>query len=184
MEAPSILSGLIIANPSFSKKLEGRESCLREIFSNGPILLLVGSFLIAVLTGKKGLEMMGGFLISPFQGFLAFFLLDMGLLVSRQTPHLKEFTPSLLSFGIYMPLIGGILGATVSKILGLDLGTGTLFMVLCGSASYIAAPSAMRLALPEAKAGIYIPLSLGVTFPFNRLIGIPIYLLIAKYLLG
>lgn len=184
MEAPAILSGLMIANHGLSKGLERRNGNMREIFTNGAILLLMGSFLIGILTGKEGLEKMTGFLVDPFQGFLALFLLDMGLLVSRQAHHLKEFSPSLFVFGIYMPLIGGAFGAGLSKVLGLDIGTGTLFMVLCASASYIAVPAAMRTALPNAKAGVYIPLSLGITFPFNILFGIPLYFSIAKFILN
>lgn len=184
MEAPAIFSGLMIANHRLSKELERKKSNLREIFTNGAILLLMGSFLIGILTGKEGLEKMTGFLIDPFQGFLGLFLLDMGLLVSRQAHHLKEFSPSLFVFGIYMPLIGGVLGAGVSKTLGLDIGTSMLFMVLCSSASYIAVPAAMRAALPNAKAGVYIPLSLGITFPFNILFGIPFYFLIAERILN
>lgn len=184
MEAPAILSGLMIANHGLSKELERRKSNMREIFTNGAILLLMGSFLIGILTGKEGLEKMTGFLVDPFQGFLALFLLDMGLLVTRQAHHLKEFSPSLFVFGIYMPLIGAAFGAGLSKVLGLDIGTGTLFMVLCASASYIAVPAAMRTALPNAKAEVYIPLSLGITFPFNILIGIPFYFLIARYILN
>jgi hypothetical protein len=184
MEAPAIFSGLMIANHRLSKELERKKSNLREIFTNGAILLLMGSFLIGILTGKEGLEKMTGFLIDPFQGFLGLFLLDMGLLVSRQAHHLKEFSPGLFVFGIYMPLIGGVLGAGVSKTLGLDIGTSMLFMVLCSSASYIAVPAAMRTALPNAKAGVYIPLSLGITFPFNILFGIPFYFLIAERILN
>ena len=181
MEAPAILSGLMIANHGLSKGLERRNGNVREIFTNGAILLLMGSFLIGILTGKEGLEKMTGFLVDPFQGFLALFLLDMGLFVSRQAHHLKEFSPSLFVFGIYMPLIGGAFGAGLSKVLELDIGTGTLFMVLCASASYIAVPAAMRTALPNAKAGVYIPLSLGITFPFNITIGMYLYYTIIQY---
>lgn len=184
MEAPAILSGLMIANHGLSNGLERRKSNLKEIFTNGAILLLMGSFLIGILTGKEGLEKMTGFLVDPYQGFLALFLLDMGLLVSRQAHHLKEFSPSLFAFGIYMPLIGGAFGAGLSKTLGLDTGTSMLFMILCSSASYIAVPAAMRTALPNAKAGVYIPLSLGITFPFNILFGIPFYFLIAERILN
>lgn len=183
MEAPAILSGLFIANHNLFKGVERKKKNMRDIFTNGSILLLIGSFLIGIFTGAEGLEKIGGFLITPFQGMLSLFLLDMGLMVSRQTHHLREFTTSLFLFGVYMPLIGGTLGVGLSKIIGLDLGTGTLFSVLCASASYIAVPAAMRSTLPEAKAAIYVPMSLGITFPFNVIIGIPLYFLIAKYML-
>lgn len=183
MEAPAILSGLLIANHGTPTGGERKKSNLREIFTNGAILLLMASFLIGLLTGEKGLEQLTGFLIDPFQGILSLFLLDMGLLVSRQAHQLKEFSFSLFGFGIYMPLIGGGLGAGLANLLGLDIGTGTLFMVLCASASYIAVPAAMRTALPEAKTAVYIPLTLGITFPFNIIMGIPFYFLIAKYII-
>ena len=146
-------------------------------------MLLLGSFLIGLLTGKTGLEKMEGFLGTPFQGILAFFLLDMGLMISKQRHHLKYFTFGLFLFGVYMPLIGGMVGVFASKILGLDAGTGTLFTVLCASASYIAVPAAMRVAIPQAKAAIYLPMSLAITFPFNITFGIPLYFIIFKYIL-
>jgi len=179
MEAPAILSGLLIAN-----SLKGQSKNMRAIFTNGTLFLLIGSFLIGILSGKPGLEKVEGFLVTPFQGILALFLLDMGLMVSKQKHYLKEFTFSLFLFGIYMPLIGGAVGIGLSKVIGLDIGTGTLFTVLCASASYIAVPAAMRVALPQAKAAIYIPMSLAITFPFNIIVGIPLYFLISQHTLN
>jgi len=179
MEAPAILSGLFIAHradPSTkSHAQEERQLITREIFTNGAILLLLGSFLIGWITGQKGMDKVEGFLDTPFQGILALFLLDMGLLVSKNLHHLKRFTLPLALFGIYMPLIGAAMGFGVSLLLGLNVGTGTLFMVLCASASYIAVPAAMRLALPEAQPAIYLPMSIAITFPFNIVFGIPLY---------
>lgn len=179
MEAPAILTGLFIAhraNPKTIKSSAKATSKLsREIFTNGAILLLTGSFLIGWASGKTGMEKMTGFLADPFHGILAFFLLDMGILVAKQIDHIKEFNIQLLLFGIYMPLIGAIMGLLISMIIGLDTGTGLLFIVLVASASYIAVTAAMKLALPEAKAGIYLPMSLAITFPFNIAIGIPLY---------
>lgn len=187
MEAPAILSGLYIAhraNPRTLKDADKKNKKLaREIFTNGAILLLSGSFVIGWATGASGMEKMHGFLVEPFHGILALFLLDMGLLVSRQIHHLKEFTPKLCLFGIYMPLIGAAIGLGLSYAIGLDLGTGLLFTVLIASASYIAVTAAMRLALPQAKAAIYIPMSLAITFPFNIIIGIPLYFAIAEKIL-
>ncbi len=187
MEAPAILSGLFIAHRAAPETIPSTEKVTpklsREIFTNGAILLLIGSFLIGWATGTEGMAKMGGFLVAPFQGILALFLLDMGLLVSRQLHHLKEFTVKLVLFGLYMPLIGATVGLMCSYIIGLDVGTGMLFTVLCASASYIAVPAAMRLALPEAKAAIYVPMSLAITFPFNIVVGIPLYFVLAELLL-
>ena len=129
------------------------------------------------------MDKVAGFLDTPFQGILCLFLLDMGLLVAKNLHHLKGFTWPLALFGIYMPLIGAGIGLFTSRMIGLDVGTGTLFTVLCASASYIAVPAAMRLALPEAKAAIYVPMSLAITFPFNVTLGIPLYFALAGKLL-
>lgn len=187
MEAPAILSGLYIAHradPKTRSHAREEKRLAREIFTNGAILLLFGSFLIGWATGQTGMEKMEGFLSTPFQGILALFLLDMGLLVSKNLHHLKSFTPSLVLFGLYMPLIGAAIGLALSYAIGLDVGTGTLFAVLCASASYIAVPAAMRLALPEAKAAIYVPMSLAITFPFNVILGLPLYYALARTLLS
>ena len=186
MEAPAILSGLFIAHrysPSTKKHKNEEKKLVREIFTNGAILLLLGSFLIGCLTGQPGMNKVAGFLDIPFQGVLCLFLLDMGLVVSQNLHQFREFSLGLLSFGFYMPLMGGGLGLLIAYLLHLDLGTGVLFTVLCASASYIAVPAAMRLALPEAKAGIYLPMSLGVTFPFNIVLGIPLYFSIGSMIL-
>jgi len=182
-EAPAILSGLYIAHksaPETNKHTKEEKKLAREIFTNGAILLLLGSFLIGWMTGQQGMQKLEGFLVDPFQGFLCLFLLDMGLMVSKNLAQLKKMTTSLILFGIYMPLIGSTIGLAAAILLDLDLGTGFLFIVLCASASYIAVPAAMRLALPEAKAAIYVPMSLAITFPFNVIFGIPLYFALAK----
>jgi hypothetical protein len=183
MEAPAILSGLFIAHktsPETRNHAAEEKKLSREIFTNGAILLLFGSFIIGWVTGQPGMEKVKGFLITPFQGILCLFLLDMGLLVAKNLQHLKSFTPRLIIFGIYMPIIGASIGLITSRLIGLDIGTGMLFTVLCASASYIAVPAAMRLALPEAKAAIYLPMSLAITFPFNVVVGIPLYYALAQ----
>jgi hypothetical protein len=188
MEAPAILSGLFIAHKTAPETrqhaAEEKQLFTHEIFTNGAILLLIGAFLIGWLTGKPGMEKMEGFLVTPFQGILALFLLDMGLVVAKNLNQLREFTFSLIAFAIYMPLIGAAVGLGASALIGLDVGTGMLFTVLCASASYIAVPAAMQLALPEAKAAIYIPMSLAITFPFNIILGIPLYFMLAQKILS
>ena len=187
MEAPAILSALFIAHRAAPETISAGKKAApklsREILTNGAILLLFGSFVIGWLSGKPGLGKMEGFLVTPFQGILALFLLDMGIIVSRQLHHMRDFTLPLALFGIYMPMIGATAGLILSSLIGLNAGTGALFMVLCASASYIAVPAAMRLALPQAKAAIYVPMSLAITFPFNIVVGIPLYLLMAEQVL-
>lgn len=187
MEAPAILSGLFIAHraaPETGAHAPEEKKLSREIFTNGAILLLSGAFLVGWITGPAGMQKLEGFLNTPFQGILCLFLLDMGLVVAKNVNHLRNFTLPLALCGIYMPLVGASIGLGASWIIGLDVGTGTLFTVLCASASYIAVPAAMRLALPEAKAAIYIPLSLAITFPFNVTVGVPLYFAGATALLG
>ncbi len=188
MEAPAILTGLYIAHKDSPETIGSTEKAktklTREIFTNGAILLLMGSFIVGWATGTDGLKKVEGFFVTPFQGILALFLLDMGLLVSKELHHLKEITLRLVLFGIYMPLIGAGIALTFSNFIGLDVGTGLLFTVLMASASYIAVPAAMRLALPEAKAAIYVPMSLAITFPFNIVAGIPLYYAVAEVVLA
>jgi hypothetical protein len=158
---------------------------LREILLNGSIVLLIGSFLIGAITGADGLARIESFIVAPFQGVLCLFLLDMGLVAGRGLRSAAGvLRPGLLAFGIVMPLVGSLFGLAAGMLIGLSAGGVALFMVLSASASYIAVPAAMRVALPEANPSIYLTLSLGVTFPFNLTLGIPIYLAIARTVTG
>jgi hypothetical protein len=185
MEAPAILSALwlIARYQGPGGKLEA--GLLQEILLNGSIVLLVGSFVIGVVTGADGLAMIAPFIVAPFQGVLCLFLLDMGLVAGRGLREARDvLRPGLFLFGMLMPLTGSMFGLAAGLLLGLSPGGVMLFMTLSASASYIAVPAAMRVALPEANPSIYLTLSLGVTFPFNLTLGIPIYLTIAKVLTG
>ncbi|MEL6746778.1 MAG: sodium-dependent bicarbonate transport family permease [Pseudomonadota bacterium] len=192
METPAIIAALWLAYAGTGAANGGPAgkngggldaSTLREIFLNGSIVMLLGAFVIGVITGSEGLETMAPFIVSPFKGVLCLFLLDMGLLAGRGLREgRKDLTLPLIGFGIYMPLIGAVLGAGCGALIGLSTGGTALFAVLAASASYIAVPAAMRLALPDARPAIYLPLSLGVTFPFNLTIGIPVYMALAMAL--
>jgi hypothetical protein len=188
MEAPAILSGLYIAHRAVPKTMEyGRKitpKLAREIFTNGAILLLFGSFLIGLATGQTGYDQLEGFLFTPFYGILTLFLLDMGIIVSKRLHEVPKLEFSLLAFALYMPLLGATIGLLSSYFLNLSVGNGLLFTVLLASASYLAVPAAMRLALPKANASVYLPLSLGITFPFNIVLGIPFYYAICELLLN
>ncbi len=185
MEAPAIFTGLFIAHRAAPETVHASEKAKprlsREIFTNGAILLLAGSLLIGGLTGTNGLEQMRGFLVTPFQGALCFFLLDMGLQAVRNLSQAGRFNRGFILFGLAAPFIGASIGLITSKILGFSQGNALLFVVLSASASYIAAPAAIRLALPQANPSVYIPLSLGVTFPFNVIFGIPIFYEAVRY---
>ena len=190
MEAPAILTALWLAQGA--RKAAGRTpaegdeppgALIREILLNGSIVLLAGAFVIGWITGDRGLEIVSPFLVAPFQGVLCLFLLDMGLVAGRGLRSgWRELKGPVLAFGLYMPLVGAALAALVSLPLGLSAGGTALLITLSASASYIAVPAAMRLALPEARPAIYLTLSLGVTFPFNLTLGIPLYIAIAEAL--
>ncbi|MFK7878665.1 sodium-dependent bicarbonate transport family permease [Roseobacter sp.] len=184
MEAPAILSALWL----ISRGGEGRRmdsDLWREIMLNGSIVLLVGSFFIGWATGEEGLKEISSFIVAPFKGVLCLFLLDMGLVAGRGLRGGSGvLRPGVLAFGVLMPIIGSLFGLGTSLLLGLSAGGVALMMVLSASASYIAVPAAMRVALPEANPSIYLTLSLGVTFPFNLTLGIPLYIAIATALTG
>lgn len=192
MEAPAILSALwIIARTGTgkagaSKADGGMDSALiREILLNGSIVLLVGSFFIGWITGEDGLEQIASFIVAPFQGVLCLFLLDMGLVAGRGLRQSRGVLGvGAVVFGCLMPPVGAAMGLAMALLLGLSTGGVMLMMVLSASASYIAVPAAMRVALPEANPSIYLTLSLGVTFPFNLTVGIPMYLGVALWATG
>jgi len=178
METPAIFVALWLAR---GKEASLDATTLREVGLNGSIVILTGSFFIGMISGAEGLASISAFIIAPFKGVLCLFLLDMGLIAGRGLREgRRNFTPSLLLFGLYMPLIGGVLGLGAGFLIGLSVGGSALMATLGASASYIAVPAAMRLALPEAKPSIYLPLSLGITFPFNLTIGIPLYIFLAR----
>ena len=184
MEAPAILSALwLITRGGGDQRMDG--DLWREILLNGSIVLLVGSFFIGWITGEKGLEEISSFIVAPFKGVLCLFLLDMGLVAGRGLRDRSDvLRPGVLAFGVLMPIIGSTLGAVFGLVLGLSTGGVALLMVLSASASYIAVPAAMRVALPEANPSIYLTLSLGVTFPFNLTLGIPLYVAVASAMTG
>ena len=185
METPAIVSGLLLAARGGEARPRSgvvNAVLLREILLNGSVVVLVGSFVIGWITGQGGLDKIAPFIIQPFSGVLCLFLLDMGLVASRRLLESRAVGPREVGFALVMPPIGATLALVAGRLIGLDLGTGTLLAVLAASASYIAVPAAMRLALPKANAAVYITLSLAITFPFNVLIGIPLYFAAARWL--
>jgi len=186
MEAPAILSALwLVARGDGGDGVGIQKDLLREILLNGSIVLLVGAFFIGAITGEKGLAEISSFIVSPFKGVLCLFLLDMGLIAGRGLRSIRGVLGvGAIAFAIVMPLVGAVIGLMAGMLIGLSLGGIVLMMVLSASASYIAVPAAMRVALPEANPSIYLTLSLGVTFPFNLTLGIPLYLAMAQLAVG
>lgn len=186
METPAIVSALLLLRWGGGRAEGATESgsateLWREVALNGSIVLLTGAFIVGWITGEKGMADIEPFVVTPFKGVLCLFLLDMGLVAGRgMRQGARDLSVPLGIFAIVMPLVGGVLGAATAWIIGLSAGGAMLMATLAASASYIAVPAAMRLALPEARPSIYLTLSLGVTFPFNLTLGIPIYLMLGN----
>lgn len=149
---------------------------LRDAFLNGPVVMLLGSVAVGLATGERGYAAMKPLCTDLFQGVLVFFLLDLGLLAGKRLPELREHATFLVPFGVLLPLVNAALALAASWLLAVELGDAVLLMVLAASASYIAVPAALRLAIPRARASIFVPAALAVTFPFNVVVGLPLYL--------
>ena len=179
MEAPAIVAALWIISRAGGRP-DDSPGLWREILLNGSIVLLVGAFAIGWITGEDGQAEIAAFIDAPFKGVLCLFLLDMGLVAGRGLRSARgALAPGVLAFGVTMPLVGASIGLGAGLLIGLSPGGVALMMVLAASASYIAVPAAMRVAIPEANPAVSLTLALGVTFPFNLTLGIPLYLAVA-----
>ena len=187
LEIPGILVGLLLARTARTQggeqRADWRES-LREVLTGRSVLLLIGGVAIGLLTGPEGYVRVEPFFGALFTGVLAFFLLEMGVLAGRRIGDLSKAGPGIVVFAIVFPIFAGVLGILGGAVSGMSPGGAMVFGVLCASASYIAAPAAVRLALPTANPGITLTSSLGITFPFNLIIGIPLYWWIAQTIMG
>jgi hypothetical protein len=182
MESPAIIIGLVLAAIFARQDTNGEErektdwsEIMREAFLNPSVFLLMGALLIGILTGEKGWHSMEHFFGDLFKGILALFLLDMGLVAAKRIHDLKKVGGFLIGYAIIMPIFNALIASSLALFFGLSKGDAFLLALLSASASYIAVPAAMRLSVPEANPGIYLPLSLAVTFPFNISLGIPLY---------
>jgi hypothetical protein len=186
MESPAIIIGVLLGRLSQNGGGLGGTlgKALHEACFGRSVLLLVGALIIGFLSGEKGAASTAAFFQAPFQGVLCLFLLEMGMVAARRFSDLRKVGWFLLGFGILMPIFNGALGVILAKVAGLSLGGAVLLGVLAASASYIAAPAAMRLSLPEANPTFYLTASLAVTFPFNLAIGLPLYLEFARWWYG
>jgi hypothetical protein len=180
MESPAIIVGLILVNLFTVEQGKPREiawsEVLQEAFLNSSVFLLVGSLVIGVLTGEHGWQVLEPFTQGLFYGVLTFFLLDMGLVAARRIKDLQKTGFFLISFAILIPILNATIGLLIARFIGMSQGNALLFAVLCASASYIAVPAAIRMTVPEANPSLYVSTALAVTFPFNIIVGIPLYL--------
>lgn len=184
MESPAIILAILLANKARTSATNSTQSTsmskiLHESFTDGAQLLLLGSMIVGLVSGDSGQKIMAPFSIDLFKGMLAFFLLDMGLMAAKNFEGLKGKPPITLLYAIGAPLVHASIALALCKLLGLPLGDTVLLMVLAASASYIAVPAVLRHALPEVNPALYMGMSLGITFPFNIILGIPLYAYIA-----
>lgn len=173
LEVPAILVGIILARGIDRHTRWGK--VMHEVFLGKGIVLLLGGLVIGWIAGPEGLDAIAPLFFDLFKGILALFLLEMGLIAASQLGALRRHGVFLLAFGLLMPLLAAVLGTGLGLMLGLSVGGVTVLATLAASASYIAVPAAMRVSVPEANPTLSLTASLGVTFPFNVLIGIPAY---------
>lgn len=197
MESPAIIMAVLLASwvrstqaaalsPSVGAaavqpKQISMKSVLHEAFTDGAHLLLIGSLIIGFVTGEAGKAMMGPFTADIFKGILAFFLLEMGLLVARQLREARGMPPFLIGFALVMPSVNALVAILVASLLNMAPGDALLLAVLSASGSYIVVPAICRYAIPEASPGRYFTMSLGFTFPFNIIVGIPLYFSVIQW---
>lgn len=193
MEAPAIITGVMLyramSEGSSARQLFGArrgelKHLLHEAVVSGPVFLLLGSIAIGALTGSRGWQSLEPFGKDLFDGVLVLFLLDSGLTASRELKNITGTKRLAAGVSVLIPLINAVLGLIIVAALGMTRADGFLFIILAASASYIAVPAAMKLAIPEANAGLYLPMALGLTFPFNITLGIPLYYAAAGWVTG
>lgn len=183
METPAIVSGLFLARRGAKAQNEpGGSSMAHDVLTNASVVLLVGAFAIGLIAGETGFAPVKPLFDTGFRGVLCLFLLDMGLVAARRLLQSRAVTARLAFLALVLPLLNGTIGVVCGTLIGLDVASSAALGILAASASYIAVPAAMRLALPEADPGIYLSMSLGITFPFNVVFGISIFASLAQAL--
>lgn len=186
MESPAIFVSILLVRIFSSEKISTLKSnyidLLKESLFNSSVVLLFGSLVIGIIVGEKGMITVKPFLVDPFNGVLTLFLLDMGMIAGQRISEFKKVGIFLSCFAIVMPVINAIGTVLLCGMFQLSIGDTLLFSVLAASSSYIAAPAAVRIALPKANPAYYITMSLAITFPFNIMFGIPLYFSIINYL--
>jgi hypothetical protein len=179
MESPAIIVGVILMRRyDKEEKGQGLGGIIKHSFTNGSVLMILGSLVIGLIADAKQAEGIKPFTTDIFKGFLAIFLLEMGMVTAKRFGAFKQYGWFAFIFAVIMPAVNGSLVAYASQLVTEDIGNRFMFAILAASASYIAVPAAMRLAAPRADPGLYVPMALGITFPFNITIGLPLYMLV------
>jgi uncharacterized protein len=182
LEVPAIVIALLIARRALGQGSLGE--AIKEIFAGKSILLLLGGLAMGFLSGPDGLNKIAAVFVEPFQGALVLFLLELGMVAAKRLRDIQRVGLFLLAFGIIMPILQGMLGVWLASLAGMSVGGATVLGSMAASASYIAAPAAVRIALPQANPGYYLTAALGITFPFNLTLGIPLYFFLSRWLHG
>lgn len=183
MEAPAIIVGVILImkfKEKDSEKSMGIGSIINHSFTNGSVVMILGSLIIGIIADSKQAEGIAPFTTDIFKGFLAIFLLEMGMVTAKRFGAFRKYGLFVTLVAIILPVINGSIVAFTSQWVTAEVGNRFIFAILAASASYIAVPAAMRLAAPKADPGLYIPMALGITFPFNITVGIPLYFTIIQ----
>ncbi len=181
MEAPAIIIGVILMR-RYDREASsgGLKHIIQHSFSNGSVLLILGSLVIGLIADTKQAEGIKPFTTEIFKGFLAIFLLEMGMVTAKRLAAFWKYGAFMTLFALIVPAVNGCVVAFASHLVTNDVGNRFIFAILAASASYIAVPAAMRLAAPKADPGLYIPMALGITFPFNITVGMPLYYIIVQ----
>lgn len=183
METPAILTALVLLNGAGRGEPGQRRTILREVFVGAATVMLLGSFIVGLVSGEAGMSKLELFTGPLFQGALCFFLLDIGLIAARRLMEGgRKLSRVVICFAVGFPLLAAAFALGLARAAGLEVGDAALLTMLAGSASYIAVPAAMRLAAPEADASVFVTASLAITFPFNLSVGIPLYAAAAAWL--
>jgi hypothetical protein len=180
MEVPAIMVALYLARKNAISPGTSSAKVYHELFTNKGAILLLGGIGIGLITGKQGYNQVSVLFQDAFRGILSLFLLEVGLVAGRRLKDLRKAGVFLLAFSMLFPLINAVLGILLASFIGMSMGGATIFGLLCASASYIAAPAAVRIAIPEANPSLYLTASLAIAFPFNVTLGLPLYLSFAQ----
>lgn len=181
MEIPGLIVGIYLGSRTPGSKVKWSET-LKEVLLGKTVLLLFGGLFIGAVSSNEGYEKVSPFFIGLLSGLLVLFLLHLGYLAGFNLSEVRKVGKPLIVFGLVFPLVVGVMGVAVGGAIGVSVGGATILGVLCASASYIAAPAAVGVALPKANATVALMSSIGVTFPFNLIVGIPVYFKVAEFL--
>ena len=179
LEIPGLIVGIFLASRSLTTKVRWSET-LKEVLLGKTVLLLAGGLAIGLITSNEGYMKVSPFFVELLNGFLVLFLLHLGYLAGSNFSEIRKVGAPLAAFGIFFPLLSGLIGVTAGSLIGMSVGGATMLGILAASASYIAAPAAVAVALPTASPTLALMSRIGITFPFNLILGIPIYYKIAQ----